>query len=116
MFLLVCIRQFSFGKQPNHIFERWAQLEMSKELKRKFQFQQKELRKIINSWNLIPGFPTDEFDALNHKILSHLGQQLGIEKLEKVIHSELITYYGLSVDSEESKELASEVWDWWTDK
>jgi len=85
---------------------------MSKELKREFQFQEKELRKIINSWDLIPGCPPDEFDALNHKLLSHLGQQSGMEKLEKVIHSELITYYGLSTELSESKELALEVWDW----
>jgi len=86
---------------------------VSKELQREFQFQEKELRKIINSWDLIPGCPADEFDALNHKLLSHLGQQSDIEKLERVIHNELITYYGLSIELSESKKLTLEVWDWW---
>jgi hypothetical protein len=40
------------------------------ELKTKYNVDFSELRKVINSWNLIPGSPNDEFDHLNDKILN----------------------------------------------
>jgi len=55
---------------------------MNQGLKREFKFQEKELRKIINSWDLIPGTPDDEFDALNHMLLGHLGRNCKKEKIE----------------------------------
>ena len=42
------------------------------QIKKEFQGNFRELRKILNSWELIPGTPKDEFDGLNHQILSNL--------------------------------------------
>ncbi|TVL97383.1 MAG: hypothetical protein CV087_22400 [Candidatus Brocadia sp. WS118] len=87
---------------------------MKSALKRKFKFQEKELRKIINSWNLIPGSPADEFDALNHLLLGHLGRENGKEKMVKVIYSELITNYGLTIKQADAEAYATQIVDWWT--
>ena len=89
---------------------------MKSDLKREFKFQEKELRKIINSWNLIPGSPSDEFDALNHKLLGRLGRENGKEKIEKVIYSELIAYYGLDIKQTDAEEFATQILNWWANR
>ncbi len=86
---------------------------MKSELKREFKFHEKELRKIINSWNLIPGSPADEFDTLNHMLLGHLGRENGKEKIEKVIYSVLITNYGLDIKTTDAEQFATQILDWW---
>jgi hypothetical protein len=89
---------------------------MNPDIRREYKYHIKDLRKIINSWELIPGAPNDEFDALNIKLLSHLGRGAEREKLERFIFNELITYYGLDIEQDLSKELAAEVYEWWNDK
>lgn len=89
---------------------------MKSDLKKEFKFQEKELRKIINSWNLIPGSPVGGFDTLNHKLLGHLGQEKGKEKIKRVIHSELIANYGLDIEQAEAQEFATQILDWWTNR
>jgi hypothetical protein len=68
-----------------------------------FRAHQSELRKIINTWKLIPGAPSDEFDTLNLGILSHLYRNSDWEKIQRFIESELVIRYGL-YDSEFSVE------------
>jgi hypothetical protein len=89
---------------------------MKSEWKREFKFQEQEIRKIINSWNLIPGSPADEFDALSHVLLSHLGRKSDREKIENVIYSELITKYGLDVEHTQAQEFATQVLEWWNNR
>ncbi|WP_421764038.1 hypothetical protein [Ekhidna sp.] len=84
-----------------------------KDLKSKFKHQERELRTIINSWELIPGSPSDEFDSLNHKLLGFLRKKVDKEKINKIIHSDLITYYGLSINQEMVDEFTKEVIKWW---
>lgn len=87
---------------------------MNKEdLKKEFKGKFLELKKIINSYDLIPHAPNDEFDALNHKILSNLYNSADLEKIKRVLNSELISYYGLFPDEAEIDELASEIIEWW---
>ena len=82
---------------------------MNADLNTEFKYQVKELRKIINSWDLIPGSPTDEFDSLNHKLLGHLGRSADEGKITGVIHNELIVIFGLTIKQSKSKDLAAEV-------
>ncbi len=83
------------------------------DLKREFKGKFLELRKIINSYDLIPHAPSDEFDALNHKILSNLYKDADFEKIQRVLDSELISYYGLFPNEVEIEKLASEIIEWW---
>ena len=89
---------------------------MNADLKAEFKYQEKELRKIINSWDLIPGCPTDEFDSLNHKLLGHLGRSADEDKIARVIYSELVVTFGLTIEQSESEELAAEVVEWWVNR
>lgn len=87
---------------------------MNKEdLKKEFKGKFLGLRKIINSYDLIPHAPCDEFDALNHKILSNLYKGADFEKIKRVIDSKLISYYGLLPNEVEIEKLASEIIEWW---
>lgn len=72
-----------------------------------------ELRKIINSWNLIPECPKDEFDDLNNKILSQLYQDTEIEKINRILQSELIVNYGLFSNEFNSEKLTNDIVSWW---
>lgn len=72
-----------------------------------------ELRKIINSWSLIPGSPNDEFDYLNSKILNQLYKNPDFEKIDRILQSELVVYYGLFSNEFDSKNLTEEIINWW---
>lgn len=83
------------------------------ELKKRYNKDFFELRKIINDWNLILECPKDEFDNLNNKILSQLYKDSEIEKINKILQSELIVYYGLFRNEFDSKKLTNEIVSWW---
>ncbi|QES87353.1 hypothetical protein [Rhizosphaericola mali] len=86
------------------------------EIRRKYDSDFSELRKIINSWSLIPGSPNDEFDSLNNKILSQLNKNQDFEKIDRIIQSELIVHYGLFDNEFDSKNLTEEIKNWWNFK
>lgn len=88
------------------------------DIKKDYNDKFSQLRKLINSWELIPGAPKDEFDGLNWQILSHLYKEADIEKINQILSSELTATFGLYSDEFEARELASEVVQWWnsTDK
>lgn len=74
---------------------------------------QQKLRKLINSWDLIPGAPSEEFDSLNNQLISHLSNGADEQKIYNVLRSELITYYGLSPNEVELEKFTNEVISWW---
>lgn len=87
---------------------------MNKEdLKKEFKENFLELRKIFNSWELISGSPKDEFDSLNHQVLSHLYKGADFEKVTRVLNSELIVTYGLSINTQDAEKIATEIMEWW---
>lgn len=87
--------------------------QMIKELNKEFNGKFLELRKLINSYELIPHAPSDEFDALIHKILSHLYRGADLEIIKSVLDSELSIYYGLYTNEFDSDDMASEIIQWW---
>lgn len=90
---------------------------MNKELiKKDFKEKFSELRKIMNAWDLICDAPKDEFDGLNHQILSHLYRDADFEKINRVLESELSVNYGLYISEISSEEKATEIMEWWNSK
>jgi len=85
----------------------------NKELKRKYDGDFSELRKIINSWNLISGSSNHEFDSLNNKILNQLYKNSEPEKIERILQSELIITYGLFSNEFDSKIFLDRIMNWW---
>lgn len=84
------------------------------EAKKEFKQNFIELRKILNSWELIPNSPKDEFDDLNHRILSNLYKGADLEKIIRILKSELTVTYGLYNDEFSANEMATEIIDWWS--
>jgi hypothetical protein len=84
---------------------------LNKEYKEKFN----ELRIIINSWELISGSPEDEFDAINHLLLSQLDKGSDKLKISKAIQFELLNNYGFSLEHIDSKKMTVQVLEWWKD-
>ena len=82
-------------------------------MKSQFYYWEKDLRKLINNWELIPGAPSDEFDALNHKLISHLTKGSENDKIFNVLKSELISNYGLSPADDDIQLLTKEIRNWW---
>ncbi|WP_460219323.1 hypothetical protein [Psychroserpens sp. MEBiC05023] len=76
-------------------------------------FQALALEKLIRSWNLISGSSKGEFDALSHKLISHLYRKSDFKTLTRVIQSELISYYGFDIEDDEAINFATEVSKWW---
>lgn len=72
------------------------------------------LRKIINSWSLIPGSPTYEFDTMANKILSHLHKGADIDKIQNIIASDLVAIYGFYNFEIDATAFAQEIIDWWS--
>jgi hypothetical protein len=86
---------------------------MNIELKQKYLSDFSQLRKIVNSWNFIPDTPSDEFDSLTNKILSHLYKDFDFDKITKVLSNELTEYYGLFLSESDSQKLTKDIFEWW---
>jgi len=87
-----------------------------KELIKQYNGNLSELRKIINSFDLIPNAPSDEFDTLNHKLLRQLDKEVDKEKIGKILESELIVTYGLYDNELDTSIIVDTVVDWWNSK
>ena len=88
----------------------------NKELKLKYNRDFSNLRKIINSWNLIPESPIDEFDKLTNNILSQLYQNSLPENIEKILQHQLIDYYGIYTKKFNADKFVTDVLTWWNIK
>ncbi|MDR2273610.1 MAG: hypothetical protein LBF27_22065 [Sphingobacterium sp.] len=84
-------------------------------LQNQYNSQLRLVRKIIKSWNLIPGAPLDEFDALAHKLLKHLSEGAHIIKIREIITSELVSGYGFFNHEIDTESFTNEIMDWWCD-
>jgi len=88
-------------------------LKMKNELRHKIHFLEKKLRKLINSWELIPGSPSDEFDALNHKILSALMNNRAEKKIKGIIQSYIAGDLGMFTNQDEIETKYDQIITWW---
>lgn len=86
------------------------------ELKNLIKSWERDLNKVIVKWDLIPGSPKDEFDALTHKLISHLTKGADQAKIYAILESELIVRYGLSPTESELAQFAVEITEWWNYK
>ena len=88
-------------------------MNQKKKLNKEYKVHFSSLRDLINSWNLIPESPPDEFDSINHMCLSLLYRGANRIKLGAALHHELNTNYGFSVDIHSTDVLAKQVFEWW---
>ena len=86
---------------------------MNSRLKKEYKHKFSELRQIINGWNLIPDSPEDEFDSINHLLLSQLYKGSDKFKMTKVLHHELTVNYGFAAEFLDIDNILNEVIMWW---
>ncbi|MFZ1749895.1 MAG: hypothetical protein WAU01_06870 [Saprospiraceae bacterium] len=87
---------------------------MNSKQRSRIHFLEKSLRKLINSWQLMPGCPNDEFDDLNNKILSCLVNQKNQNRVKGIIETYVKVDVGLSMHEEEIETKFQEVMAWWS--
>lgn len=78
-----------------------------------FEWQIKELSKLIKSWNLINRDSNSQFDNFSKKILYALDKGENSEKIRRIIESELCVTFGLFNNEFDSKILANQIMHWW---
>lgn len=87
-----------------------------KDLKKIYDGDFAQLRKIINSWNLISESSVDKFDSLNNKILSQLYKVADAEKIDRILQSELIVTYGLFSNEFDLEVFVNQIMNWWNSR
>jgi hypothetical protein len=87
-----------------------------KEITREYYADFTELRKIINSFDLIAGAPSDEFDHLNHKLLSQLYKEVDSKKINSILKGELVVHYGLFQNDFDATSIVDKILNWWDAK
>ncbi|NNE68494.1 MAG: hypothetical protein HKN33_18145 [Pyrinomonadaceae bacterium] len=84
------------------------------ERRRRFKRDERELREIVNGWELIPGTPDDEFDCLVHHLLSWLGSEKKEREIVVALSDELESHFGFSrVSKRDTGKMVNSVCEWW---
>lgn len=86
---------------------------MNKILRNQYNGHINQLRRIINSWNLILGSPLDEFDTLANKLLSHLYKGADLMKIQNIVKSDFVTIYGFFDHEIDVESFANDIMNWW---
>ncbi len=71
------------------------------------------LSKIIYQTNIMPSGKSDSFKKLSEKLILDLQNGYELEKIKRVISSELIVTYGLSVNENDVEEISELVCSWY---
>ncbi len=77
------------------------------------QYNINELSKIVYQTNILPSGNSRSFNALSKKLILDFQNGYELEKIKRVISSELITTYGLSVNPEKVDEITDIVCSWY---
>ena len=71
---------------------------------------------MVNSWDIIPGSPNDEYDVLVHRILSHIINQKYKSKIRGIVESYITIDLGLFTYEVDIEKAHQEVVFWWEQK
>ncbi len=85
-----------------------------------FQKQESELRDILNEWDVLgvigaqdDGGPFDEYDDLNHWILSALHKGTDDEEVKAMLKKSLREHYGLPLEPTGLELTLQKIFVWW---
>ncbi len=90
-----------------------------KDLKAQFKADFSALREILNKHDIIgfmPDLPEDEYDCINHSLLSLLNQNWDLDSLKGLLKSEIAEHFGLNNGQKFIDELAIDIFDWWNER
>jgi len=77
-----------------------------------FEGQIKELSKLIYNWNLINVASKSQLDDFSKKLLNALSKEENVEKIRRIIESELCVTFGLYSNEFDSNILAKQIMQW----
>jgi hypothetical protein len=77
-----------------------------------FEGQIKELSKLIYNWNLIYVSSKSQLDDFSKKLLNTLSKEENVERIRRIIESELCVTYGLYSHEFDSNILAKQIMQW----
>jgi hypothetical protein len=88
-------------------------------LKTQFKSDYSALKGILNSHDIIgfmPDLPDDEYDCVNHGLLSLLNKTNNLDSIKGFLKSEIKEHFGLNNNQDFIDKLATEIFDWWNEK
>lgn len=74
----------------------------------------RELSRLICSWDLIPGCPSDEFDSLSFKLLSALQQGNDKVAITRILEAELTGTFGFFLNELDIQLYVKQLEVWWS--
>jgi hypothetical protein len=77
-----------------------------------FEGQIKELSKLIYNWNLINVTSISQLDDFSIKLINALNKEENVEKISRIIESELCVTFGLYSNEFDSNILAKQIMQW----
>ncbi len=77
------------------------------------QYNINALSKILYQMNIMPSGNSQSFIKLSKLLITHFQNGYDYDKIKRVISSELISTYGLSVNENEVDQVAEEVRSWY---
>lgn len=82
-------------------------------MKRLDEFTVRELSKIINQSNLMPTGDNTSFLKLSEHLIKRLQNDVDLEKINRIVSSELISTFGLDVSEKQGRKLSEDIYDWY---
>ena len=90
-----------------------------RELKAQFKADFSALREILNKHDIIgfmPDLPVDEYDCINHRLLSLLNRDNDLESIKGLLKLEIAEHFGLSNNQRFIDKLAIDIFEWWNER
>jgi hypothetical protein len=87
-----------------------------RDLKAQFKADFSALKEILNKHDIIgfmPDLPVDEYDCINHSLLSLLNQNKDLESIKELLKLEITEHFGLNNGQKFIDYLAIDIFDWW---
>lgn len=88
-------------------------------LKVQFNSDFSSLREILNQHDIIglmPDLPVNEYDCINHSLLSLLYQNKDLDSIKRLLKTEINDLFGLNNNQVFIDKLATDIYDWWYEK
>ena len=79
---------------------------------KEFRAAEREIRALLNEWDVIPGSPADEYDCLIPQLYALSTRGASSEEIEAFLAGELERHFGLEPDAVREGELAARLVAW----
>ncbi len=79
-----------------------------------FKKEEHSVRAILNEWDPLQASPPpDEYDCLNHRVLSVLHSGSSRDDLKSMIEREMLDHFGFEAPKKGVEAVTDKLWAWW---